>query len=97
MLLCSGYTKASQAAQFVTLLGTNTNSLGEPYIETSTSGTNYYAKGHLSPDAAFIYNAFQGRHLTNSTQSYNYVYHLSHQNFSLTVRQDQVSTAHNCS
>ena len=35
------------------ILGSNT------VIETSTSGTNYLAKGHLSPDAGFVYNAMQ--------------------------------------
>ena len=37
------------------LLGTN-NLLpdGTPIIETHSSGTNYFARGHLSPDAAFI-------------------------------------------
>ena len=37
------------------LLGTN-NLLadGTQIIDTSTSGTNYFARGHLSPDAAFI-------------------------------------------
>ena len=42
-----------------TLLGTNTKSDGEPYIEVDSSGTNYFAKGHLSPDAAFVYDAEQ--------------------------------------
>merc|ERR1712121_7380 len=32
---------------------------GEAIIETSSSGTNYFAKGHLAPDAAFIYNVQQ--------------------------------------
>ena len=36
------------------LLGTNKLSNGEDIIENSKSGTNYFAKGHLSPDAAFI-------------------------------------------
>ena len=37
------------------LLGTD-NKLpdGTPIIETHSSGTNYFARGHLSPDAAFI-------------------------------------------
>jgi len=33
--------------------------LGQSIIETSPSGTNYFAKGHLAPDAAFIYNVQQ--------------------------------------
>ena len=41
------------------LLGTNTNGDGNPYIDVDKSGTNYFAKGHLSPDAAFIYDAEQ--------------------------------------
>jgi DNA/RNA endonuclease G (NUC1) len=38
---------------------TTTGSSGKPLIETSRSGTRYFAKGHLSPDAAFIYDVFQ--------------------------------------
>lgn len=32
---------------------------GIEIIESSRSGTNYFAKGHLSPDAAFIEGAEQ--------------------------------------
>ena len=32
---------------------------GKPIIDTSKGGTNYLAKGHLSPDAGFIYQAEQ--------------------------------------
>ncbi len=32
---------------------------GKPIIDKSLSGTNYFAKGHLSPDAAFIYQLEQ--------------------------------------
>ena len=32
---------------------------GETIIENSSSGTNYFARGHLSPDAAFIEGAEQ--------------------------------------
>ena len=42
-----------------TLLGTNESPDGEPYIDTDKSGTDYFAKGHLSPDAAFVYDAEQ--------------------------------------
>lgn len=36
------------------------NSLsGKPILDKSSSGTNYFAKGHLSPDAAFIYQLEQ--------------------------------------
>ena len=41
------------------LLGGVTSIEDEPIIETSSSGTDYFAKGHLSPDAAFIYNVLQ--------------------------------------
>ena len=41
------------------LLGTNTLPSGDAIIEESRSGTNYFARGHLSPDAAFIYDAEQ--------------------------------------
>ena len=41
------------------LLGTNTTASGELYIETSSSGTHYFSRGHLAPDAAFIYDVFQ--------------------------------------
>ena len=56
---CSSYTKKEQFSTVQILLGTNTTSDGELYIETSRSGTHYFARGHLSPDAAFVYNAFQ--------------------------------------
>ena len=51
----SAYKKASQAEVMKKLLGTN-NLLadGTQIIDTSSSGTNYFARGHLSPDAAFI-------------------------------------------
>merc|ERR1712080_466930 len=40
-------------------LGGKTQIEGEDIIETGKSGTNYFAKGHLSPDAAFVYNIEQ--------------------------------------
>ena len=40
------------------ILGSNTID-GTTIIETSSSGTNYFAKGHLSPDAGFVYNVMQ--------------------------------------
>jgi len=53
------YSKRSQLAQVKDILGTN-NKLGSlNIIETSRSGTYYFAKGHLAPDAAFVYNALQ--------------------------------------
>ena len=41
------------------LLGSNTAPSGDDLIERSRSGTRYFAKGHLAPDAAFIYDVFQ--------------------------------------
>ena len=41
------------------LLGGVTSIEDEMIIETSRSGTDYFAKGHLSPDAAFVYNVLQ--------------------------------------
>ena len=44
------------------LLGTTKikyNNTETDIIETSRSGTNYFAKGHLAPDAAFIYDVMQ--------------------------------------
>jgi len=52
------YSKKTQANTIVKLLGHNLIN-GKPVIETSSSGTNYFAKGHLAPDAAFIYNLNQ--------------------------------------
>ena len=40
-------------------MGRSTTSSGEALIDTSRSGTEYFARGHLSPDAAFIYDVFQ--------------------------------------
>lgn len=52
------YSKSMQSQTVLKLLGHNEIN-GKPIIETSTSGTNYFAKGHLSPDAGFIYNINQ--------------------------------------
>lgn len=53
------YSKRNQLSQVKKNLGTN-NKLGAvKIIDTSRSGTHYFAKGHLSPDAAFVYNVFQ--------------------------------------
>ncbi|XP_023326504.1 uncharacterized protein LOC111699940 isoform X2 [Eurytemora carolleeae] len=52
------YSKRTQGYTVSKLLGSNIiNSV--PLIETGTTGSNYFAKGHLSPDAAFIYNVQQ--------------------------------------
>merc|ERR1711915_386536 len=40
-------------------LGTNNKINGNSIIGASRSETNYFAKGHLSPDAAFVYNVQQ--------------------------------------
>ena len=32
---------------------------GVPIIDTTSRGTNYLAKGHLSPDAGFVYDVMQ--------------------------------------
>ena len=54
------YSKKTQVSSIKALLGTdNQLSDGTPIIENSSSGTNYFAKGHLSPDAAFIDEAEQ--------------------------------------
>ena len=54
------YTKSGQVETIQAILGTD-NKLpdGTPIIDSSSSGTNYFARGHLSPDAAFIEEAEQ--------------------------------------
>merc|ERR1719322_2157249 len=52
------YSKNNQVEESTKVLGTNSLG-GVQIIENSASGTNYFAKGHLSPDAAFIYNLEQ--------------------------------------
>ena len=53
------YGKKAQKSTVSALLGGKTSIEGEQIIETSSSGTNYFAKGHLAPDAAFVYNVLQ--------------------------------------
>jgi hypothetical protein len=53
------YSKKAQRRTVTALLGGITQLEGEQIIETGSSGTDYFAKGHLSPDAAFIYNVLQ--------------------------------------
>lgn len=53
------YSKKSQKSTVTALLGGVTSIEGETIIQTSSSGTDYFAKGHLSPDAAFVYNVLQ--------------------------------------
>ena len=55
----SSYTKSNQVEVINTLLGSNVLPNGDPIIDDSSSGTNYFARGHLSPDAAFIEGAEQ--------------------------------------
>ena len=54
----SSYTKASQYGQVLEITGTSLIN-GANIIDTSRSGTHYFAKGHLAPDAAFIYDVEQ--------------------------------------
>ena len=54
------YSKKSQVKVVKSLLGTdNLLADGTTIIDNTKSGTNYFAKGHLSPDAAFIEEAEQ--------------------------------------
>ena len=53
------YSKRAQKSTVTALLGGVTSIEDETIIETSSSGTDYFAKGHLSPDAAFVYNVMQ--------------------------------------
>merc|ERR1712227_288855 len=53
------YSKTSQKSTVTALLGGITSIEDETIIETSSSGTDYFAKGHLSPDAAFVYDVLQ--------------------------------------
>lgn len=53
------YRKTNQAKQVKVILGSNSWNGIDPLIETSSRGTHYFAKGHLSPDAAFVYNTQQ--------------------------------------
>jgi len=52
------YSKKTQVNTIVKLLRSNKIN-GKPLIDGSKSGTNYFAKGHLAPDADFIYNVQQ--------------------------------------
>ena len=59
VFLFSSYYKSTQVKTMKQILGTNTAPSGDALIEKSRSGTRYFAKGHLAPDAAFIYDVFQ--------------------------------------
>lgn len=43
----------------VSLLGSNDRLDNDVWVETGTSGTHYFARGHLAPDAAFVYDTLQ--------------------------------------
>merc|ERR1712066_475910 len=54
------YSKNNQESVVTEILGSNTFAgTSTTIIENSASGTNYFAKGHLSPDAGFVYNVMQ--------------------------------------
>jgi len=53
------YSKRAQAITVNKLLATGNKINGNVLIETSRRGTNYFAKGHLAPDAAFIFDVLQ--------------------------------------
>merc|ERR1712106_810750 len=53
------YSKNNQVVQVKKILGTNNKMGAFQIIDKSRSGTHYFAKGHLSPDAAFVYNVMQ--------------------------------------
>ena len=59
LLLYSAYKKTKQTATIKKLLGTNNNLLDGTHIIDTDKGSNYLARGHLSPDAAFIEGAEQ--------------------------------------
>ena len=53
------YKKKVQRRTITALLGGLTKVEGETIIETNFKAKDYLAKGHLSPDAAFVYNVMQ--------------------------------------
>lgn len=56
----SAYSKRSQVNELTKTLGSSfILDNGEPIIDAGSSSTTYFAKGHLSPDAAFVYDAQQ--------------------------------------
>ena len=53
------YSKKHEADQVTKLYGSNQEyNTKQPLIDVS-SGSNYFARGHLAPDASFIYSAQQ--------------------------------------
>ena len=59
LLLYSAYKKTKQTATIKKLLGTNNKLPDGTHIIDTDKGSNYLARGHLSPDAAFIEGAEQ--------------------------------------
>ena len=53
------YTKRNQRRVVTTLLDGVTKIDGETIIETSNKARDYFAKGHLAPDANFVYEVLQ--------------------------------------
>ena len=53
------YTKRNQRRVVTTLLDGVTKIGGETIIETSNKARDYFAKGHLAPDANFVYEVLQ--------------------------------------
>jgi len=53
------YEKKVEHKTVASELGGLTMLYGEPIIDTDRHGTNFFAKGHLSPDAAFVYDVLQ--------------------------------------
>ena len=53
------YMKRNQRRVVTALLDGVTKIDGETIIETSNKARDYFAKGHLAPDANFVYEALQ--------------------------------------
>ena len=53
------YTKRNQKRVVTALLDGVTKIDGETIIETSNKARDYFAKGHLAPDANFVYEVLQ--------------------------------------
>ena len=53
------YTKKNQRRVVTNLLDGVTKIKGETIIETSSKAKDYFAKGHLAPDANFVYEVLQ--------------------------------------
>ena len=56
----SAYSKKSQAEYASSIYNENMDfSTHEVLIDTGSHGSNYFAKGHLAPDADFVFDAQQ--------------------------------------